>query len=160
MQCFDCGGVAAVDHHVVPESLGGTATVPLCNACHSLVHDAKLISHGRLTSLGLARSDKWVGLVPYGFELATGGRLVENADELARIQKIKRWHRRGVSYRRIADRLNGQGVRSRRGQWGDSSVRALVKDHLSSRKARYGAGRRGIGADPRPQGGCAPADTR
>lgn len=37
-RCFDCGSPADHAHHVVPRSLGGTKTVPLCNPCHRLVH--------------------------------------------------------------------------------------------------------------------------
>lgn len=33
-QCFNCGSTAELhDHHVVPRSLGGVATVPLCHDC-------------------------------------------------------------------------------------------------------------------------------
>ena len=37
-RCFECGERASHNHHVVPRSMGGTKTVPLCLACHSLVH--------------------------------------------------------------------------------------------------------------------------
>jgi hypothetical protein len=37
-ECFECGHPAAQAHHVVPQSLGGTKTVPLCEKCHNLVH--------------------------------------------------------------------------------------------------------------------------
>jgi hypothetical protein len=38
--CFECGRAAAALHHVVPESRGGTRTVPLCLGCHAKVHGA------------------------------------------------------------------------------------------------------------------------
>lgn len=50
--CFECGEKADVEHHVIPRSKGGTKTVPLCNKCHSLVHDAKLLSLGDLIKEG------------------------------------------------------------------------------------------------------------
>lgn len=81
-----------------------------------------------------------VGLVPYGFRLDTAGHLVEHPEELGTIQAMKRWHRRGLSHRRIAGRLNADNVPSRRGQWGGSSVRRLVNEHLNARKARYATG--------------------
>jgi 5-methylcytosine-specific restriction endonuclease McrA len=37
-ECFECGAPAAHQHHVVPRSLGGTKTVPLCEGCHGKVH--------------------------------------------------------------------------------------------------------------------------
>lgn len=36
--CFECGLPATFNHHVVPKSLGGKKTVPLCKKCHSIVH--------------------------------------------------------------------------------------------------------------------------
>ena len=42
MKCFECDEPAAHRHHVVPKSKGGQRTVPLCERCHGLVHDANL----------------------------------------------------------------------------------------------------------------------
>lgn len=41
-KCFECGEPAEHAHHVVPQSLGGTRTLPLCARCHGLVHGAGL----------------------------------------------------------------------------------------------------------------------
>ena len=53
--CFECGQPAHVQHHVIPQSRGGTKTVPLCNGCHSLVHDAKLVHSQYLIDIGKQR---------------------------------------------------------------------------------------------------------
>lgn len=37
--CFECGAPATERHHIVPASLGGTKTIPLCGVCHAKVHD-------------------------------------------------------------------------------------------------------------------------
>lgn len=37
--CFECGAPATERHHVVPASLGGTKTIPLCGKCHAKVHE-------------------------------------------------------------------------------------------------------------------------
>lgn len=37
--CFECGAPATERHHIVPASLGGTKTVPLCEICHAKIHD-------------------------------------------------------------------------------------------------------------------------
>lgn len=52
-ECFECGSPAIQEHHVVPRSLGGTKTVPLCDKCHSIVHcsDSEL-SLARLQKAG------------------------------------------------------------------------------------------------------------
>jgi hypothetical protein len=41
-ECFECGKQAKHEHHVVPKTLGGTKTVPLCEECHSKVHNKDL----------------------------------------------------------------------------------------------------------------------
>lgn len=57
MLCFDCGGVAEHQHHVVPASRNGSKTIPLCTACHSKVHEKK-ISGSYLTKLGIVKYQK------------------------------------------------------------------------------------------------------
>lgn len=56
--CFECGNPATVRHHVVPESKGGTKTVPLCAGCHSIVHDAKLVTLSTLIKEGRKKSQE------------------------------------------------------------------------------------------------------
>jgi len=47
--CFECGEPAVLEHHVVPFSVGGTKTVPLCAVCHKKVHSPEsTISLGAL----------------------------------------------------------------------------------------------------------------
>jgi hypothetical protein len=42
--CFECGtGEYIQQHHVVPRSLGGTKTIPLCDSCHAKVHGRDFI---------------------------------------------------------------------------------------------------------------------
>lgn len=41
-ECWECGLKGDLhSHHVVPKSRGGTKTIPLCVACHSLAHHKK-----------------------------------------------------------------------------------------------------------------------
>lgn len=56
MICFECGGTAEHQHHVVPRSLGGTRTVPLCATCHGKIHGIDFSSHGILTKAGLIKA--------------------------------------------------------------------------------------------------------
>lgn len=53
IRCFECGRPAKHNHHVVPESQGGTRTVPLCVLCHSKVHGRSL-THASMIKAGLA----------------------------------------------------------------------------------------------------------
>ena len=41
--CFECSAPATLRHHVVPHSLGGKNTVPLCDACHKKVHSPESV---------------------------------------------------------------------------------------------------------------------
>ena len=62
--CFECGSTEHIhQHHIIPKSLGGTKTIPLCNDCHGLAHGKKTGIHKnpiewkRLISLG---REKWI----------------------------------------------------------------------------------------------------
>lgn len=43
--CMECGARSRHDHHVIPRALGGTATVPLCVACHRRAHAIGINPH-------------------------------------------------------------------------------------------------------------------
>ena len=59
-KCYNCQAEEDIQqHHVVPKSRGGTATLPLCGKCHRLgAHGMKSYSgdHSRLTREGQARA--------------------------------------------------------------------------------------------------------
>ncbi len=80
---------------------------------------------------------EWVGVPPYGFAVNGDGTLHVVGEEMSTIATMKRWRRRGASYRQIAARLNDACVPARRGTWGKSSVARLVNEHTKTRKARY-----------------------
>jgi DNA invertase Pin-like site-specific DNA recombinase len=61
-------------------------------------------AHQRVASRQI--SGAWRGRVPFGFH-AADGKLVEDPDRLDRIIEMKRAHRRGASYRQIAQK---QGI--------------------------------------------------
>lgn len=54
--CVECGEKAHHDHHVIPKSLGGTFTVPLCTDCHAKVHGRRAMACGELIKAGIARA--------------------------------------------------------------------------------------------------------
>lgn len=54
--CFECNQPADHNHHVVPRSLGGTKTVPLCEGCHGKVHGKRFLNHRTLIRAGLKRA--------------------------------------------------------------------------------------------------------
>jgi hypothetical protein len=55
--CYECGAVEQLhDHHVVPKSLGGTKTLPLCPNCHGLVHERDFMKQSTLQKKGVLRA--------------------------------------------------------------------------------------------------------
>ena len=72
--CFECSNKATFDHHVIPESLGGTKTIPLCSDCHSKVHDKNLMSMKSLRDQSAAKKYekgiKPAGNAPLGYKWA------------------------------------------------------------------------------------------
>ncbi|MBQ5613432.1 MAG: hypothetical protein IIU82_00250, partial [Tidjanibacter sp.] len=65
--CFECGAPATERHHIVPASLGGTKTVPLCGICHAKIHDVDGKRRTRIAELTkaaldakIARGETWV----------------------------------------------------------------------------------------------------
>jgi uncharacterized protein YlaI len=58
-KCFECDSISnIVNHHVIPQSLGGKNTIPLCQPCHDKVHGVKPrnISLSNLTKQGLQKA--------------------------------------------------------------------------------------------------------
>jgi len=62
-ECFECGNPATENHHVIPKSLGGTKTVPLCSLCHMKVHGLdktrRAENHIENTKRGLDKCRAW-----------------------------------------------------------------------------------------------------
>jgi hypothetical protein len=62
--CFECGSSEHIhQHHIIPKSLGGMKTIPLCNVCHGKAHGKDVGIHKnpnewkRLIKLG---REKWI----------------------------------------------------------------------------------------------------
>lgn len=61
--CFECGSDVNIQyHHVVPDSLGGSQTIPLCSECHGKVHKRKFVDISFLVKEGL-RKKKEQGVI-------------------------------------------------------------------------------------------------
>lgn len=76
--CFGCGAKADEQHHVVPESMGGIGTVPLCIKCHDIVHGGlgrNRIQHKELTKRALNKKQ------PFDFHYTWWHHFKENDDE-------------------------------------------------------------------------------
>lgn len=66
--CFECGLDGDLHfHHVVPETLGGTKTIPLCVICHGKIHNKKFVNYKELQKAGIERAKlegKFLGRKP------------------------------------------------------------------------------------------------
>ena len=121
MNCFECGDPAEHQHHVVPRSLGGTRTVPLCERCHGLVHDRGMVGQARLTRLALQgkkERGELVGAVPYGMQrlTPTSRWLVPHEHEQKALSIARSLRDLGASLRSIASTLAVQGFLARNGR--------------------------------------------
>jgi hypothetical protein len=57
--CFECGSDQDIHyHHVVPETKGGTMTLPLCIVCHGKVHNRDFLKIKELQKVGIEKAKK------------------------------------------------------------------------------------------------------
>ncbi len=129
--CFECGMPAGALHHVVPRSLGGTATVPLCELCHGKAHHRNLTTKS-LTKQALEKKKsrgERTGSVPFGYDLDPDGKkLVPNKDEIKTIELIKSLRSEGLTLRAIAEVLNSKKIRAKKGgRWMFTTVRGILQ---------------------------------
>lgn len=55
-KCFECDSKAHHAHHIIPKSLGGTKTIPLCHGCHEKVHCKSFTDVRGLIKKGIQRA--------------------------------------------------------------------------------------------------------
>lgn len=130
--CFECGSTGVIhDHHVVPQSHGGTKTVPLCEDCHGLVH-SKNMTTAALTTAALAKK-RALGLrtskdAPFGWSVGDDGDTLEkNAAEQRAIELIRDLRAGGLSLRDIAAHLDDHGVAPRGTRWHKTSIERILR---------------------------------
>lgn len=130
MRCFECGAKAHHKHHVIPKSMGGTKTVPLCTLCHGKAHGIS-ISGPELTKRALRKRKadgmKYTKQTPYGFEVV-GRKLVLVEAEAKVVAEIQAARDSGSTLQSIADSLNGRGIPTKTGkQWQPATIHLLLK---------------------------------
>jgi hypothetical protein len=58
-ECFECGSFENIHyHHIVPSTMGGTKTIPLCIICHGKVHNRDFVKYKELQRIGIERAKK------------------------------------------------------------------------------------------------------
>lgn len=88
-RCFECDAAAKHAHHIVPLVLGGKRTIPLCEECHSKVHEQDFTNHSELTRIGVQKAREAGG---------NHGRPVIEVD----FKKVTKLRKRGLKYSEIA----------------------------------------------------------
>lgn len=131
MKCFECEieSDCLHNHHVVPRSLGGTKTVPLCEKCHGLVHQRQLTT-SVLTRNALQKrkneGKKIGGIPPYGFKFE-GDLVVPDEQEQKIIKLVKKLKDENRGANNIANILNKHKIPSRGKKWWTTSVQNIFK---------------------------------
>jgi len=101
--CFECGSDKNVhQHHIIPKSLGGTKTIPLCETCHGRVHQKDLVKFNNLAKEGRKR------YVENGGKLGRKGGSVESIERfMSKLtnKEIERLLNEKYSIRNIATKL-------------------------------------------------------
>ena len=146
MTCFECDATENLHHHhVVPRSLGGTKTIPLCERCHGLVHSKDFTSTSALTSKAMqkkkAKGLYTGGRAPFGFKLGDDGEtLVPNSAEVEIILCAQELRRDGHSLRGISAKLAERGMLTRNGRMFDykaiPAMLAAKPESMSSREIK------------------------
>ena len=124
--CFECDATGDIhQHHVVPKSLGGTRTIPLCVECHGKVHGRDYLKHTRLARIAREKkrqeTGRCEGRKPFGHT-------PEEKVTLARMEEL-RYRRDKIprSLRVIAATLDAEGLSSRSGKpWTAQTVKRIL----------------------------------
>ena len=133
--CFECGKKAHHNHHVIPRSLGGKKTIPLCHKCHGLAHGKDgLRNTGELAKLALRKkrdAGERIGSVDFGFSLAGDGKtLIENEYEQGVIKEVLKLNEDGYSLRKICKHLTHLRFKPRGEKWNMETIRrVLIKNN-------------------------------
>ena len=132
MKCWECEIETEVihHHHVVPQSRGGTKTVPLCEPCHSKAHHKeKNMTTSKLTKEALKRkkeAGEFLGRPPKGFKREYRKFLIDK-EEWATTLKALEMRANGAKLKAVAAKLgvsvNSASLLCRR--WG--SPEAYIK---------------------------------
>ena len=147
--CFCCEiNPATENHHIIPKSLGGKKTIPVCSSCHAKIHCMKdgqktrRDNHSFLTKKGLERARK------RGVKIGCPGNLTNAGRKKGRLTRSKKARtnkanikatkfillhiEKGYTITQIARKLNDQGYKTSRGKgFVHTTVRRLLDRALS-----------------------------
>lgn len=141
--CFECNSEEDIhEHHVVPESKGGTKTIPLCGKCHGFVHNKVFLDVSYLTREGLRKAKErgvklgtnakgrsaelQVKLMMAGFKETKRKFYLSMVPEVDKILADGKYRK----LKHIAKYLNDNKIPSKQGGiWWGSSVKDLLTEY-------------------------------
>ena len=139
--CFECNSTThIVYHHVVPQSLGGKNTIPLCQHCHDKVHQLKPrnISLSALIKNGMQKykqqhPDKKFGN-PNIKKIRKLGTLSNKQKGIEFYKNIKptilQYYNQGHTLKQISHILNQQNIKTRYNKpWSEVTVWRIINKH-------------------------------
>lgn len=139
--CFDCNSTTnIVYHHVVPTSLGGKNTIPLCQLCHDKVHglQPRNISMSSLIKNGMQKwkhqnADRKFGS-PKIKKVQKLGTIANRQKGIEYYKNIKPtillYYNQGHTLKQIANTLNQQNIKTRYNKpWGEVTVWRIINKH-------------------------------
>jgi uncharacterized protein YerC len=101
-KCFECESTGIIhEHHVIPRSLGGKKTIPLCSICHSKIHQRNLTRMSELSKIGMMKAREKG--IKFGRPLGsknTPQNMLENHYDIVSLLK------QGMSVRQTAKKTN------------------------------------------------------
>lgn len=146
MTCFECGLPAQAQHHVVPQALGGTKTVPLCLVCHGKVHSKDLLLMRKLQEAAREQRRRAGQIVhvhaAYGWRKTRGKQQEPDPEEQEVIQQILLMRRTGMLLADISADLNCRSLTRRNGKpWIAATVAKIVDRYWPGAWPKERAGR-------------------
>jgi predicted HNH restriction endonuclease len=133
MKCFEYGDEAEYQHHIVPKSLGGKKTIPLCSECHGKIHNKTFLHISNLTKQVLKRkisnSEYIGGECKFGYKLSSDKVHIEQDEyEQKIIAYIKQLSLQNKSCRQIAIILKQDGLVNKRNNknFGKSQINRII----------------------------------
>jgi DNA invertase Pin-like site-specific DNA recombinase len=78
-------------------------------------------------SVKRSRGERISGYAPFGWDFGAGGRLIANFREQKIIPYVRHLRAKGLSYRGIAARLDGEGILPKRGKrWVHTTIKSVL----------------------------------
>ena len=131
--CFECGSSKRLNnHHVVPKTLGGTKTIPLCEKCHGLVHGRKFNTKF-LTKIAMSKKRKQnyiiSGFIPFGYKRSVcDKKLVKIHFQQKIIKDIVKMRKNGETLTAIANTMKRNKVNTAHGgKWAANTILGIIK---------------------------------